>query len=90
MRVSNGRQSYAWQKVRAEVLARAQDCALCGLPLDFQAQPMTRFAPSVDHIVPVTLGGELLDPANLRPAHFGCNSQRGNGQRQPARHGRRW
>ncbi|MBF0808519.1 HNH endonuclease [Rothia nasimurium] len=32
---------------------------------------------SVDHVLPRSLGGSD-DIANLRPAHFSCNSARGN------------
>lgn len=38
---------------------------------------------SVDLIVPKSLGGSDLDLDNLRAAHFGCNSSRGNGTRKP-------
>lgn len=30
--------------------------------------------PSLDHIVKLQDGGHPTDPANLRPAHYGCNS----------------
>jgi len=88
--VSGGRQSRAWQKARAEVLATEQVCGLCGLPLDFQAPRFTPFAPTVDHIVPLSLGGDLLDRSNLRAAHFKCNTARGNGTRQQKPHVRAW
>ncbi|MFE9923130.1 HNH endonuclease [Streptomyces sp. NPDC005774] len=31
-----------------------------------------------DHLVPLSRGGQPLDPANARPAHRRCNSSRGN------------
>lgn len=40
--------------------------------------------PSMDHILPRSLGG-TWDPANLRPAHYGCNSARQNKLDQPTR-----
>jgi 5-methylcytosine-specific restriction endonuclease McrA len=60
-----------WRRARAAVLAASNICHLCGRP----------GADSVDHIIPRSLGGHLTDPANLRPAHFSCNSSRGNGTR---------
>jgi 5-methylcytosine-specific restriction endonuclease McrA len=65
-------------------------CKLCDSPVDltdfrtvpgadgreaFVAGPLY---PSVDHIVPQSLGGSHEDH-NLRTAHFGCNSERGAG-----------
>lgn len=45
-------------------------------------------SPSVDHEIPVSQLAHddklLLSPANLRSAHLGCNSRRGDGTRQPA------
>lgn len=35
-------------------------------------------APTFDHLIPVSCGGEDV-PENLRLAHFRCNSSRGNG-----------
>lgn len=58
-----------WRRVRAMVLERdGYVCWLCGLP----------GANSVDHVLPVSKGGATHDPANLRSAHFSCNSKRGN------------
>jgi len=72
--------SSTWVKARAKALRGATHCAICGQPLDHQAPPRTRWSPSVDHVVPRSLGGSLTDPKNLRPVHYGCNSRRGNGQ----------
>lgn len=48
-------------------------CRLCGDPvLRFVRFPHPRSA-SIDHIVPVSLGGEHVT-SNLQLAHFGCNS----------------
>lgn len=71
--------SHAWKKARAKVLATATHCALCGEPLDHTIPSGTRWASTVDHIVPLSLGGSLTAPKNLRAAHHGCNSRRGNG-----------
>ena len=71
--------SQAWKKARAKALANATACTLCGQPIDHDAPARSRWSASVDHVVPRSLGGSLLDPANLRPVHYGCNSRRGNG-----------
>lgn len=81
-----GRSDAAWKRVRRQVLRGAQVCHICGGALDFQAAPRSPLSPSVDHIVPLAMAQGLdaaarsqiaLDVANLRPAHYGCNSRRG-------------
>ena len=71
-----GRSGHAWRQVRAAVLATSDICWLCGKP----------GANSVDHIIslkamrslpPAEQRSLALNPANLRPAHFRCNSARG-------------
>lgn len=45
-------------------------CGICGKPVEIETF-------TVDHIVPMSKGGpHLLD--NLQPAHFSCNSQKGD------------
>jgi 5-methylcytosine-specific restriction endonuclease McrA len=81
-----------WKRARARVLADSDVCWWCG----------HGGADAVDHVVPRSLGGPVLDPANLRPIHgvtgcpackVKCNSVRGN-RLQPrvghARSSRRW
>ncbi|MGW0633441.1 HNH endonuclease [Streptomyces sp. NPDC002758] len=56
--------------------------------LTFVAIRMTN---ALDHEVPLSKGGSLLDPANARAAHRRCNSARGNRLTTPqARASRRW
>lgn len=69
----------AYRKARAKLLASATHCALCGQPLDHAAPARSRWSPTADHIVPLSQGGSLTAPSNLRAAHYGCNSARGNG-----------
>lgn len=47
-----------------------------------QRTAILRLTFTVDEIVPRSLGGSASDMRNLRPAHFGCNSSRGNGTRR--------
>jgi 5-methylcytosine-specific restriction endonuclease McrA len=90
---------FAYRKVRERVLAGARVCALCGLPFDDTAPPRSRWAPSVDHILPVSRTVGMLelvrqqlatDPGNLRAVHYGCNARRGNGRRRPVHTSREW
>lgn len=65
-----------WKRVRRRVLDDSDTCWLCG----------HLGADEVDHVIPISLGGAQLDPANLRPAHGirgcpfchrKCNRERG-------------
>lgn len=89
-----------YRNVRARVIAGAQVCAICGAPIDHDAPPRSRWAPSADHVLPISrtrgLDGELRqrlarDPSMLKAVHYGCNSRRGNGRRDRPRHvSREW
>lgn len=67
------RRLVAWQK------ALGLPCWICGhnIPpdVDGRRHPL---AFTLDHYVPLSRGGDLLDPANARSAHRRCNSARGN------------
>jgi 5-methylcytosine-specific restriction endonuclease McrA len=56
-------------------------CHLCGHPIDLHAEPRTRWSFSVDHLIPRSKGGKST-LTNSAPAHYGCNSSRGNGDNQ--------
>lgn len=73
---SKGRTGRPWRRIRAQVLAESQLCWICGHGA----------ADTVDHVIPLSKGGDPLDPANLRPAHGvngcpvcrrKCNSSKG-------------
>jgi 5-methylcytosine-specific restriction endonuclease McrA len=95
-----GRTGVAWRRVCERVLKGATVCHICGGDLDFDAPPRSRWSPSVDHILPLRAMRGLdmesqrrmaLDPANLRPAHYGCNSGRGaRVSKGPRRTSRAW
>jgi len=56
-----------WQKLRAAVLRRDPLCAYCA------ARGRPEAATTVDHIVPVTRGGDFWSMDNLAPACANCN-----------------
>ena len=55
-------------------------CHLCGLPIDPDLESPHPMSFSVDHVIPLALGGDRDDPSNLRPAHRMCNMKRGTGR----------
>lgn len=77
---SRGRGGRPWRTACAAVRARVQagePCRLCGRPINLALPARTRWSFSVDHLVPLSAGGDPLNPANLAPAHLGCNAARG-------------
>lgn len=76
---------YAGLKWRRALLQYLVDrdgdrCGICNRKVDITLKSGTRGSrrgPSVDHIVPRSLGGSD-DLSNLRLAHWGCNQKRGN------------
>ncbi|MFI6103175.1 HNH endonuclease [Streptomyces sp. NPDC051310] len=72
-------------------------CWLCGEQIRYDitgpAAGRHPWAFTLDHLVPLSRGGDLLDPANARSAHRRCNSARGNRSTlspQARRSARRW
>lgn len=76
---TDGKWSWITRERRWSIYARDQYiCQICMEPaLMEQAGTAHPFAPSLDHVLPRSHGGGHED-ANLRLAHFICNSQRGN------------
>lgn len=59
---------------RSEVFERdSWICGICGEPTDAFASPFDPASATVDHIVPLSLGGEH-SLVNAQCAHLGCNS----------------
>ena len=79
--------------IRARWRSIGAPCSLCGRAIDYslgmtvdengrrKPHPMSFV---VDEIVPVSRGGDPLDFANTRPAHWICNARRGDGTRRKA------
>lgn len=58
--------------------AQGLPCWICGHNINYQLDGRTHpLAFTLDHETPLSLGGDLLDPANARAAHRRCNSARG-------------
>lgn len=51
-------------------------CQLCGEPLARHEKVPHDFAPTLDHIIPLSRGG-THEYANVQAAHFICNSRKG-------------
>ncbi len=81
-RPGDPRNTRRYRKVAKLVLAASDRCWIC----------KRHGANTVDHVVPIALGGNPYDPANMRPAHRKCNSRRGANLPKPALRGasREW
>jgi 5-methylcytosine-specific restriction endonuclease McrA len=87
----NPRNGRRYRDLCAWLRAQQLPCWLCGRDIDYQADPRSGESFTLDHAVPLSKGGVLLDPANVRAAHRRCNSARGNRTSvRQARASRRW
>lgn len=77
-RSRNDRNGTRRRRLRARVRAQGLPCAICGQPIDYSLPAGDPMSYELDEIVPVSLGGSELDPANVQPAHRICNQRKGN------------
>ncbi len=93
----NPRNGRPYRRACAEQRALLLPCWWCGKPIRYDITGSLAgrhpLAFTLDHLIPLSRGGALLDPANRRSAHRKCNSARGNRtdhNRQPIRASREW
>lgn len=93
----NPRNGRPYRRLCAQQRALGLPCWWCGDPIRYditgELARRHRDAFTLDHAIPLSRGGDLLNPANARSAHRRCNSARGNRtdpQRQPVKASRRW
>lgn len=65
-------------KLRARVKELGLPCAICGKPIDYSLPARDPMAYELDEIIPVSRGGDPLDPTNVQPAHRCCNLAKSN------------
>ena len=76
-----GRVGRPYRRLWALILRPGVSCWICGEPIAFGLRKWHPRGPSLDHVRPLSKGGDPLDLRNARPAHYGCNSARGNRER---------
>jgi 5-methylcytosine-specific restriction endonuclease McrA len=76
-RTPPGRQNDArWKTAKARAIRDSDGyCQLCGNAL-VDAPRSTPWATEVDHILPLSQGGDPFDPGNLRALHRQCHQRR--------------
>lgn len=88
---ANPRNGRPYRRLVAAMKALGDPCARCGHNIDPTLDPRHPLSFTLDHIAPLSRGGDLLDPANARAMHRRCNSARGNRVGpQPIKTSRRW
>ncbi len=92
----NPRNGRPYRRLTAQQRALGLPCWWCGKEIAYWITgPEAGKHPlafTLDHAVPLSRGGSLLDPANARSAHRRCNSARGNRSTTASteRRSRRW
>lgn len=72
-----GEHRTAFEKNRKIVLATQNICGICGREIDPAFKYPHPLSPTVDHIIPVALGGHPSELSNLQAAHRCCNRWKG-------------
>lgn len=74
----NPRNGRPYRRLCHEVKALGDPCWLCGHNINPDLDPRHPMSFTLDHVMPLSRGGDLLDPRNARSAHRRCNSRKGN------------
>ena len=72
-RVSN---STRYKRVVSKVRDRRDPCAVCWHPIDYELKSPDPMSFELDHIKPMSKGGDPYDPANGQATHRCCNNWR--------------
>lgn len=78
----NPRNGRPYRRLCEQQRALGLPCWWCGVDIAYELTgrdaQTSGWAFTLDHALPLSRGGDLLDPANARSAHRRCNSARGN------------
>ncbi len=58
---------------KKKIMATQSVCGICGRPVDKSIKFPDPMSPSIDHIIPVSKGGNPVDIDNLQLSHLKCN-----------------
>lgn len=73
----DGKHRPQYERNKKIIFASQNICAICGKPVDFSIPYPNPMCATVDHIIPIAMGGHPSDLENLQLAHFKCNREKG-------------
>jgi len=73
----DGKHRPQYERNKKIIFATQNVCAICGKPVDFSIPYPDPMCATVDHIIPIAMGGHPSDLDNLQLAHFKCNRLKG-------------
>ena len=62
-----------YKKVKKIIYGSQTICAICGRAVDFDKKFPDPWSPTLDHIIPISKGGDPAALENLQLAHLQCN-----------------
>lgn len=62
-----------FKKARKIIYASQSNCGICGRPVNFDKKFPDPWSATLDHIVPISKGGDPASLENLQLAHLACN-----------------
>ncbi|QFP94882.1 HNH endonuclease [Mycobacterium phage Marshawn] len=75
--MSEGRNTARRERFRRAIKRGKPDCAVCGLPIDYEANHLDPLSFQIDHVTPLARGGtDTLD--NIQACHRRCNRDKGD------------
>lgn len=63
----------SFKKAKKIIFASQSVCGICGRPVDFDKVFPNPWSATVDHIIPVSKGGNPTELENMQLAHLQCN-----------------
>lgn len=66
----------AYKKAKKIIYGSQTNCAICGRAVDFDKKFPDPWSATLDHIIPISKGGDPAALENLQLAHLQCNRQK--------------
>ena len=66
----------AIQRAKKIIYSSQSVCGICGRPVNFDKLFPDPWSPTVDHIIPISKGGDPSSLENLQLAHLQCNRRK--------------
>ena len=72
----DGKHRAVFDKNKKKIYQTQTICGICGQPVDPNLKYPHPLSRTIDHIIPIALGGHPSDISNLQLAHWICNRQK--------------